>query len=176
MSAFRCLILCVSVHHGNTAKVARALAGPLSAEVLAPDEVPYTACNDVRLMGFGSGVFYGRMHPMLFEWLCGLPDAPGPAVPAFVFSTSGLPLLATLWHRSLKNLLARKGYEVVGEFACRGFDTWGPLWCVGGVNRAHPDERDLQRARAFGRSVAAIARGAGPGGSPGFAATRLPDR
>jgi len=49
MSTFRCLILCVSVHHGNTAKVARALAGPLSAEVLAPDEVPDTACNHGRL-------------------------------------------------------------------------------------------------------------------------------
>jgi flavodoxin len=151
-----CLILVKSVHHQNTAQVARVMAGVLGADVAGPEELPYTNLDQYDLVGFSSGVYYGRMHEALFEWLNGLPDASEPTKPAFVFSTSGLPFLAKLWHAPLKKLLARKGFEVVGEFSCRGFDTWGPLWLTGGLNWRHPDEHDFRRAREFaGRVVGA---------------------
>lgn len=154
MGTPRCLLLVKSVHHGNTAKVAAAMAGVLEAEVAAPESVPYTTLADGGLLGLGSGVYYGRMHEALFDWLHGLPDAPLPGTPAFIVSTSGLPFLAPLWHGPLRRLLVRKGFRVVGEFACRGFDTWGPLWLTGGLNRAHPDERDLARAKKFAATMA----------------------
>jgi len=31
-----------------------------------------------------------------------------------------------------KHALTSKGYEVAGEFAYRGFGTWGTLWLTGG--------------------------------------------
>lgn len=139
--------------------MARALADALGKDVVTadPEEVPPTSLGDYGLLGLGSGVYYGRMHPALEEWVRGLPDDPERTMPAFVFSTSGLPFLARLWHWPLKRLLARKGLAVVGEFACRGFDTWGPLWFGGGLNRQHPDARDLARAGEFagrlGRAV-----------------------
>jgi flavodoxin len=154
MADARSLILCKSVHHGNTARVAAAIAAVLGAEIASPEDVPYTSLPRRELVGFGSGVFYGRMHPALFDWLAGLPDASEPIMPAFVFSTSGLPCLAKLWHGPLVRLLARKGFDVRGAFACRGFDTWGPLWLAGGLNRDHPDAADLERAAAFARRIA----------------------
>jgi flavodoxin len=54
----------------------------------------------------------------------------------------------------MRRLLARKGFAVLGEFACRGFDTWGPLWLTGGLNKSHPDDRDLDRARRFANEIA----------------------
>ena len=63
--------------------------------------------------------------------------------------------MAKFWHRPLKQALAAKGYEIKGEFACRGFDTWGPLWLTGGLDWRHPDERDLVRAREFAQRVQA---------------------
>jgi flavodoxin len=149
MATARPLILCKSVHHGNTAKVADAMAGVLGAEIAAPEAVPYASLQDCPLVGFGSGVYYGRMHDGLYGWLQGLPESPESMTPAFVFSTSGLPQLAWFWHRPLRRLLARKGFHVFGEFSCGGYDTWGPLWLTGGLNRTHPDERDLERAREF---------------------------
>lgn len=156
MPAHRCLILCKSEHHGNTATVARAMADTLGPDTLvaAPEEIPYTSVDEYGLVGFGSGVYFGRMHGALWAWLSGLPDAVAPARPAFVFSTSGLPFMAKTWHAPLKKLLARKGFETIGEFTCRGFDTWGPLWFAGGLNRTHPDDRDLERAREFARRLA----------------------
>lgn len=155
MPATTPLVICASMHHGNTARVARCIAEVLQADVRPPDAVTATDLDDHGLVGFGSGVYYGRLHESLFVWLARLPDAGDPSRAAFVFSTSGLPCLAKLWHAPLKRLLARKGFDVVGEFACRGYDTWGPLRIAGGLNRSHPDERDLERARAFARRIAA---------------------
>jgi flavodoxin len=149
-----CLLLIESVHHGNTAAVARAIADEIGAEIAAPGAVPYTSLSDYSLVGFGSGVYYGQMHPALLEWLRGLPDASVAAIPAFIFSTSGLPFFAKLWSAPLRRLLTRKGFDVQGEFACRGFDTWGPLWLTGGLNKKHPDDRDLERARRFAAGIA----------------------
>lgn len=158
METPRCLLLVESVHHGNTARVAQAMAGVLGAEVAAPESTPSNSLSDYGLVGFGSGVYYGRMHEALFDWLRALRDAPVTSIPAFVFSTSGLPFLTPLWHAPLRRVLARKGFGVVGEFACRGHDTWGPLWLAGGLNRAHPDERDFARARKFAAAMARYAR------------------
>ncbi len=149
-----CLILCKSVHHGSTAKVAEAMRAVLGAHVAAPEEIPYTSLTDYGLVGFGSGVYYGRMHAALVDWLRGLPDAEVSTIPAFIFTTSGLPFLAPLWAAPMRRLLARKGFDVLGEFACRGFDTWGPLWLTGGLNKSHPDDGDLDRARRFANEIA----------------------
>lgn len=150
----RCLLLVESVHHGNTATVARAIAEELGADVATPEAVPYTSLAGCSLIGFGSGVYYGQMHPALLDWVRGLPDTSLRNSPAFIFSTSGLPFLAKMWTTSLRRLLARKGFDVRGEFACRGFDTWGPLWLTGGINKKHPDQRDLERARRFAAGIA----------------------
>lgn len=160
MSEPRSLVVVASVHHGNTARVAAAIADVLGAAVIAAEDATPERLAAHDVVGFGSGVYYGRMHESLFGIVRGLPDvgaagASPPPRPAFVFSTSGLPFLAKVWHAPLVRLLARKGFDVVGEFSCRGFDTWGPLWLTGGLNRKHPDDRDLARARDFARRIAA---------------------
>jgi flavodoxin len=98
--AFRTVILCDSVHHQNTAKIARAIAEPLAAAVLEPEQARQDILDQYDLIGFGSGVYFGRLHPALFAWLDNLPDKL-PALtntyskPAFIFSTSGLSVLAS---------------------------------------------------------------------------------
>jgi flavodoxin len=154
MPSQRAVILCKSSHHGNTAKVARVMAAVLHAEVVEPEAFPYTSLSAGGLLGLGSGIYYGQMHTALFDWLHGLPDTPAATCPAFVFSTSGLPFLAKIWHGPLIRLLTRKGFVVVGEFHCRGHDSWGPLGFVGGIHRHHPDGRDLERASRFAVGIA----------------------
>jgi len=160
-SAGKSLIVYKSVHHRNTARVAGQMAGVLGADACSPAECPRGRLAGVDLLGIGSGVYYGRVHDELWRWVRDLPEAHSGRPRVFIFTTSGLPFLARVWHWPLKRVLAEKGYEVSGEFACRGFDTWGPLWLTGGLNRSHPDERDLRRAREFAARVAAQAVGAG---------------
>lgn len=151
------LLICKSTHHGNTAKLADAIAKELRATVVTPEEVDAASLGGFDLVGFGSGIYFGRPHAALRHLVAGLRAAPRRS---FLFSTSGLPVFSTWWHRGVRRALQQRGSEIVGEFGCRGWDTVGPLWLIGGINRRHPDERDLQHAREFARSLAARVRSA----------------
>ncbi|WP_374772277.1 flavodoxin family protein [Streptomyces sp. NBC_01310] len=141
------VIVCVSVSHGNTRRVADTMAPVLGAKVVAPEEVDPGELAGADLVGFGSGVFYGRLHPRLTDFVKALPAARGRA---FVFATRGLPEVPPApFARPLVRLLEGKGFEVDGSFSCRAFDTWTPFKLVGGINKQRPDAGDLAAARAF---------------------------
>lgn len=151
----RALVICVSVSHGNTAKVARAIAEVLGAEVRAPEDVDPASLADYDVVGFGSGIYYGTHHSRLRGFLEALPPVTG-RHRAFVFTTSGQGSEQHLpWQRSLSTVLRDKGYDVAGSFVCRGYDTWLPLRLVGGIGNGRPNAQDLARARRFAEAIGA---------------------
>ncbi len=145
-SAWRAAIVSVSCHHGNTDQIAQAMAEPLQAELLVPEDVGPETLASCQLVGFGSGVYFGRHHRRLRNLVDSLSALP-PRV--FLFSTAGLPFLAPLYHASLRHRISRQGCEIVGEFSCRGWDSVGPLVLFGGLNRSRPNERDRRKATDF---------------------------
>ncbi|WP_328878341.1 flavodoxin family protein [Streptomyces sp. NBC_00299] len=147
----RTVIVCASVSHGNTRRVADSMAEVLGAEVVAPEQADLAELAGADLVGFGSGVFYGRLHPRLTEFVRALPAGRGRA---FVFATSGLPEMAPApFTRPLVRLLQGKGFEVDGSFSCRAFDTWTPFKLVGGINKQRPNAGDLAAARTFAEGL-----------------------
>lgn len=143
------LIVCSSTHRGNTRKIASAMANVLHADLLDSVESIVPILQNYDLLGVGSGVYFGFFHRAIRLWLRDLPDGVGRGRKAFVFSTSGLPFLSGLYHRSTIRLLKRKGFEIEGQFACRGHDSFGPLALFGGLHAGHPNSRDLIRAGDF---------------------------
>ncbi len=151
-----CVIVCTSVHHGNTRKVADAMASATGALVLEASDRILGAVADGVLLGLGSGIFFGSHHKTLVEFARSLPDRA--AGRAFVFSTSGtgydLPHRAGIdYHGKVRHILRSKGYDVVGEFSCKGFDTYGPWGKFGGIARGHPTATDLEDAGEFATGV-----------------------
>ncbi|MEV7559579.1 flavodoxin family protein [Streptomyces sp. NPDC089795] len=145
------LLVCTSVSHGNTRRVAAAMGEVLGARVVTPEEVSTSEPAGYDLVGFGSGVFSRRMHPDLLGFVRLLPASSGRA---FVFATSGLPPWTSApFTRPAVRLLEGKGYQVEGTFTCRGFDTWAPFKLIGGINRRRPDGDDLAAARAFAEGL-----------------------
>lgn len=144
----KALIVCVSVSHGNTRRVADRMAEVLSAQVVEPEGVDVDQITQYDLVGFGSGVYFMSAHPRLWQLVRRLPHVEG--TPAFTFFTSGgaeLPLAG--YSRAIRWGIARKGFRVFDSYSCRGLDTVGPLGWVGGVNKGHPNDDDLDAAAAF---------------------------
>ncbi|MEV0463668.1 flavodoxin family protein [Nocardia tengchongensis] len=141
------LIVCVSVSHGNTRKVAEAMGAALGARVVEPEEVTAAELGEYDLVGFGSGIFSMAFHPRLREFIKALPE--GLRGRAFVFATSGFPVLMS----PMTRLLGRRGFEVVDTFSVRALDTFAPLKLVGGINKGRPDAGDLDAARAFAATL-----------------------
>ena len=143
-------IVYASMHHGNTRKLAESLAAELSADLFTVAEAADVHLDRYELVGLGSGIYFGRHDPSL----CKLADSwQRPPRRVFIFSTAGLPFLRWFQHASLRKRLVRQGCEVVSEFCCRGWDTVGPLWLMGGINRKHPNANDLNRALEFARRL-----------------------
>jgi flavodoxin len=145
----KALLIYVSVHHGNTEKVARIMANVLHADLVQVKQADATKLERYDLIGFGSGVYFGKHHASLLDFVDGLPAVSNNK--AFVFSTSGLRKIPFVhdFDKSLREKLQRKGFDVVGEFSCRGYDTSRAAMIVGGINRGRPNARDLQRAEDF---------------------------
>jgi flavodoxin len=146
----RSVIVYTSVHHHNTEKVARAMAGELGAEVVRTADATDEMVTGADLAGFGSGVFFGTHHQTLLAFAESLPMKRDGR--AFIFSTSGRG--GTGFHRALRDLLTARGYEIVGEFACKGWDTYSIFKYIGGINKGRPNGEDLENAAAFARSLA----------------------
>jgi flavodoxin len=155
------LLIVYSYHHQNTQRIADAFAQVLDAEVKTPDQVNPTDLVEYDLVGFGSGIYGGKHHKRLLDLADRLPDvADGQA---FLFSTCGVPAFAAEGghvedymqesHAALREKLRSKGYPIIGEFNCVGWNTNSFLKLFGGINKGRPNAADLKRAKVFAREV-----------------------
>ncbi|MET3984415.1 flavodoxin family protein [Streptomyces sp. PvR034] len=145
------VIVCASVSHGNTRRVADVMAGVLGAEVVSPERADPARLAGADLVGFGSGVFYGRLHRSLIDFVEALPAGRGRA---FVFATSGLPEFPWApFTRPATRLLEERGFTVEAPFSCRALDTWAPFALAGGLNKQRPNPSDLAAARTFAEGL-----------------------
>ncbi len=142
------LVIYISVSHGNTEKVAKAISDVLGADLMEAKTVDPSILPNYELVGFGSGIFYSKFHAGLLKLVKEMPNSQSKA---FVFSTSGFG--TTDFHTKLKKELEAKGYRIVGDFACKAWDTWTPFKLVGGINKGKPDEKDLDNAREFAKGL-----------------------
>ena len=157
------LVIVFSYHHGNTLKVAHAIARILSAEVKTPQQVDPEKLRDYGLVGFGSGIYSATFGPSVLSLAGRLPPVAGKN--AFLFSTYGAPAFIANRefveknHDQIREKIRMKGYTVVGEFGCPGWNTNSFLKYFGGLNRGRPDADDLKNAETFARDIMGTARG-----------------
>jgi flavodoxin len=148
-----CLITVYSYHHGNTRKVAEAIAGVVGATVKAPAEIAGNEVRAYQLLGFGAGIDSGHHYQELLDFADTLPTADGKK--CFIFSTSAVQGEKKVAndHARLRHILTSKGYDVVGEFSCKGFNTNLFLKYIGGMNKGRPNAEDIGKAEQFGQEL-----------------------
>ena len=154
-TSMKSLIVYFSYHHHNTEKVAEVFAKILDAKMLTPLQVDISEIKNYDLVGFGSGIDSDKHYKVLLDLVDKLPEVTGKK--AFIFSTSGIPFAEASYmpkcHKTLKNKLISKGYKIVNEFICRGFNTNVFLKYVGGLNKGHPNAADLSNAESFAKKL-----------------------
>jgi len=145
----KALIIYESYHHGNTRKVAEAMGAALDAKLARPQDIDVITLNDYDLIGFGSGIYKGRFHAKVIEFIDRLPPM---NKKAFLFYTCGMDR-GEPYTREISGKLTQKGFTVVGKFSCPGWDTIPALAWFGGIKKGHPDEADLEKAKAFANGL-----------------------
>ncbi|HQI74319.1 MAG TPA: flavodoxin family protein [Candidatus Pacearchaeota archaeon] len=142
-------IIYKSVHKGNTKKIAEAMASVMDAELFDIKNFDIKTWDNYELIGLGSGIYFNKHHNDIIKFVKKLSDNNGKKV--FVFSTSGVG--SEVLNFNLKQLLEKKGCNVIGSWACKGFDAYGPYILLGGINKNSPEESDIQKAKDFAKSL-----------------------
>ncbi len=138
------IIICESMYHGNTQRLAKAMAYELNCKVVNSYEASSMDLSPYKIIGLGSGIYFTSHHPRVIDVASRLI----PNQKAFIFSTHGSPILGK-YHATLKLELIKRGIPVLGEFDSRRFDCTGPFIMIGGGNKGRPNERDEQKSIRF---------------------------
>ena len=151
--SMKSLIVVHSYHHKNTQKVAEVMAKVLDAQVKSPQQTVLEELSQYDLAGFGSGINSDKHYKEILDFADALPQVTNKK--AFIFSTSGTTgeKKLTRDHSALREKLQSKGYLIVDEFQCKGFNTNSFLKYFGGINKGRPNEEDLKHAEEFAQNL-----------------------
>ena len=151
------LLVLFSYHHNNTEKIAKVFAKVLNAQIKTSQQINPEELHEYSLLGFGSGIYGEKHHKTLLDLADTLPHVTNKE--AFIFSTSALTgkAKAAKDHSSLRDKLQSKGYRIVDEFQCKGFNTNSFMKWFGGMNKGRPNTEDLQQAEAFAQNLKQLA-------------------
>lgn len=139
------LIIVKSKHNDNTLKIAEAMAESAPATVCDLEHAKYFKLSDYDIVGFGSGIYYGKHDKELFEFIKSLCDK---KKYCFVFSTSGSKKFEKN-NSALVKLLESKNKVVLGSFGCPGLDKFFIFRLFGGLNKDRPNFEDFDAAQCF---------------------------
>ena len=137
-----------SRHHGNTLKVLEAMAAEGDIDL-----IDVTARQAVRLdgyecIGFASGIYAFEFQKGVVEFARQYLPAQKPVF--FVYTYGGAKGTGA---KAVAQIAKEKNCPVLGEFSCKGYNTFGPFQLVGGIAKGRPNAQDLENARKFYREI-----------------------
>ena len=147
------LLVVFSYHHNNTEKIAKVFARVLDAKIKKPQQIDPEELQEYDLMGFGAGIDSGKHYKPVLDLADRIPQVNNKK--AFIFSTSAIMGKEKVAedHSQLREKLQSKGYIIVDEFACKGFNTNSFMKYFGGMNKGRPNAEDLKAAEEFAQNL-----------------------
>ena len=137
-------IVYCSRHHGNTRKLLDAIVQKHDVTLIDAVENPDAALSGYEMIGFASGIYYSAFHKLVTQ----LAEKRLPkGAKVFLIYTCGMK--KDSYTRRLREIVEARGGKVIGEYGCRGYDTFGPFKLLGGIAKGHPDAEELRGAVDF---------------------------
>ena len=137
-----------SRHHGNTLKVLEAMARGNDIDLIDVTARMAVHLEEYDCIGFASGIYYSKFQKSVLDFAGQyLPEGKD----VFFVYTCGS--MGRGYTKAIAEVVTAKGANILGEYGCRGFDTFGPFKLVGGIAKGHPDADDLQKAKDFYQSI-----------------------
>jgi len=142
------IIIYHSEHHGNTKKLADAIADRYDAILISDRETDHINLSDYDLIGFASGIYYQKFHENILKYAQDkLPHSKN----VFFLYTCGIKRKS--YTDAIRQIAESKCSRIAGEYGCLGFDTFGPFKLIGGIAKGRPDENDISGAISFFDSI-----------------------
>jgi len=136
-------ILYESYHHGNTKKICDAIRQKHEV-TLIDARGGIEDLEKYDLIGIASGAAYGKYYKTITDVTRNkLPQNKK----VFFIYTCGRPNRD--YAAEVKKIASEKGCKILGVYGCKGYDTYGPLKLIGGINKENPSEDEINAAIKF---------------------------
>jgi len=140
----KAVIIYASTHHGNTKKLVEAITDKYGIETIDAVSCRQADLSAYDLIGFASGIDFGRFYASVEQFLEGnLPEGKR------VFFLYTCAKLSDRFTADMRSAAAKRGALILGEYGCRGYNTYGPWKMIGGMNKNHPTADEISKAVDF---------------------------
>lgn len=137
-----------SRHHGNTLKVLQAMADKSEVDLIDVTTRQTVQLEKYDCVGFASGIYGFDFQKSVIDYAKQYLPHGKPVF--FIYTYGGAKGNGT---KAVAEIAQKKGCPILGEFSCKGYDTFGPFKLVGGISKGHPNTQDLQNARHFFQQI-----------------------
>ncbi|MCR4655324.1 MAG: flavodoxin [Lachnospiraceae bacterium] len=142
------VIIYASKHHGNTKKVCERLADQCNVTLVEASDVSDSfPWDDYDLIGFASGIAFKKFYEPVNN-AAGLIPAGKKAFYIYTCAANDQD-----FSENIRGIVESRGAKSIGTYGCKGFNTFGPLKLIGGMNKKNPTEDELAAAVQFYRSI-----------------------
>ena len=138
------VIIYASRHHGNTFKVIKAISEKYNVDLINATCQESADLSKYDLIGFASGIDFGKFYQPIEQFI--KENLPNKKNVFFIYTCAKQNNHFT---NTVTSIAKEKDAYIVGEFGCKGYNTYGPLKIIGGMNKSHPDEDDIKNALTF---------------------------
>lgn len=138
------VIIYESTHHGNTYKLVKAISDKYTIDTIDATTQSLADLQDYDVIGFASGIDFGKFYETIES-----------------FAKANLPMNKKVFFLytcakdrkgftdSMREIANQKEAVILGEYGCKGFNTYGPWKVIGGMNKNHPNQDEILQAIAF---------------------------
>ena len=140
----RTVIIYASKHHGNTYKLVKAISEKYDIDQFDAENLHSMDLSPYDLIGFASGIDFGKFYPSVEQFL--KDNLPENKKVFFLYTCAKKNPKFT---ENIKREALKRGAVIMGEYGCRGYNTYGPWKVIGGMNKNHPSQQELEEAIHF---------------------------
>lgn len=141
-------IVYYSKHHGNTKKLIDEIAKKYDIAAINILEDPNVNLDGYDMVGFASGIYYSKFHKTLLKFA--EERLPQNAKTFFLYTYGAEKEGYT---KAITEAVSKKNAQILGEYGCFGFNTFGPFKLIGGIAKNHPTPDELKGAVKFYESL-----------------------
>ena len=141
-------IIYASTHHGSTKKLVDAISEKYDITQIDAENHNTADLSEYDMIGFASGIDFGKFYTSVEEFL--INNLPKSKKVFFLYTCAKT---SDRFTKTMKEKALGKDAVIMGEYGCKGYNTYGPWKLIGGMNKNHPDKEELDGAVRFFESI-----------------------
>lgn len=138
------VIIYASKHHGNTYKLVKAISDKHNIRTMDAAKNAIANLQEYDVIGFASGIDFGKFYKEMEEFA--KENLPNRKQVFFLYTCA---MERKGFTNSMKEIALEKESIILGEYGCKGYNTYGPWKVIGGMNKKHPTEEEVISAITF---------------------------